>query len=119
MVLLVLGQPLRLWLMGTEIGEVAPCGGKGRCQLGNALEIGVSEGSKTVDIETVEVEVDSKHGGDGSRGKVDNRHMGVAKDSGHDRMSNLRHEGLITQLHAETRLLKFPCSSTLLLSIFC
>jgi hypothetical protein len=104
--------------MGMEIGEVAPCGGKGRCQLGNALEMGVSEGSKKVDIERVEVEVGSKHGGDGSRGKADNLHMGVAKDSGHDRMSNLRHEGLVTQLHAETRLLKVPCSSTLPLSIF-
>ena len=96
--------------MGMEIGEVAPCGGKGRCQLGNALEMGVSEGSKKVDIERVEVEVGSKHDEGGSRGKVDNCQMGVDEGSGHYRMSNLRHEGLVTQLHAETRLLKVPCS---------
>lgn len=64
------------------------------------------------------MEVGSKHGGDGSRGKVDKLQMEVAEGSGHDKMSNLRHEGLITRLHAGTRLLKVPCSSTLLLSIF-
>ena len=70
-----------------------------------------------MDIERVEV--DSKHGGGGSKGKVDNRQIAVAEGNGHDRMSNLSHEDLITQLHAETSLLKALCSSALLLSIFC
>lgn len=109
---------MRLWLMGMQTGEVAPCGSKGMGRLGNALEKGVSEGSKTVDIERVEVEVGSKLGEGGSMGKVDNLQMEVAKGSGHDTMSNLSHEGLVTQLHAGTRLLKVPCSSTLHLSIF-
>jgi hypothetical protein len=49
MLLLALWQAKRQWLMGMNIGEVAPCGGKGRGQLGNALGKGVSEGSKPVD----------------------------------------------------------------------
>jgi hypothetical protein len=103
--------------MGMQRGVVTPCGGMGRRQLGNALDKGVSEGSRTVD--KGRVEVDSKHGEGGSKGKVDNRQKLVTEGSGHDRMSNLRHEGLITQLHSETTLLKAPCSSALLLSIFC
>lgn len=116
--LLVLWQAVRQQLTGTKRGEAAPCGGKGRGQLGNALEKGASDGSKTVDIDWAEVEVGSKHGRGVSRGKLDNRHMGHVEGSGHDRLSNLWNEGLITQLHAETRLLRVPCSSTLPLSIF-
>jgi hypothetical protein len=103
--------------MGMLRGVVTPYGGMGRRQLGNAQDMGVSEGSRTVDKERVEV--DSKHGEGGSKGKVDNRQMLVAEGSGHDRMSNLSHEGLIKQLLAETRLLIVPCFSALLLSIFC
>ncbi len=105
-------------LMGRQIGEVTPCG-MGSLQLGNALDKGVSGGSRTVDIEKVDVEMGSKLGGVDSRGKVDNRQMGGAEGSGHDKMSNLTHEGPITQLHVETMLLKADCSSALLVSIFC
>ena len=102
--------------MGRQIGEATPSG-MGRCHLGNALDKGVSGESRTVDIERVEV--GSKLAAVGSRGKVDNRQMGGTEDSGHDRMSNLSHEGLIKLLHAETMLLKANCSSTLLVSTFC